>query len=402
MVNFLFSPLLSRLYSPESFGVFGTFVSLASIFTAGVTLQYSQSIILPKENQSAFELLLTSIIAVFFISISCFFLLFIIPNKYIPFIFQRDFLFFCIMMFLFVCITGLNLSFQSWCIRKKKFKVTSSSNVVRSITAIIFQLGLGFVDCSVWGLIVGSLIGLSLGSVNLFKIFLQDIIFLEPTSVQRLKTVAREYIDFPLYSAPQSILNAISQGIPVLLLSNFYDLSVVGFYAFGVKILQVPMAVVRNALRQVLFQKVSEVYNSKKKIMPLYLKSTLALFLCGLLPTLGLFFFAEDIYSFLFGERWREAGLYSSWIVLWMFFAFCNVPSTLCSRVLRKQRVLLIYDTILLFARVSGIVMFGMISGPLVTVIAISMIGVVFNLIYIVYIYFIVLSFEKKRAQGCL
>lgn len=399
VINFALSPVLSRVYSPEEFGLYGSFLSLVSIFSAGVTLQYSQAVMLPREDKKAFRLFVTSIISVCIVSSFLFLLIFFIPKKYIFFISDENFFVFLIIIPVFVCLTGLNLSFQSWCVRKKRFKETSYSSIIRSFTTIAVQLAVGIVGYTGIGLVIGSVIGIFFSSINLFKITLKDISLLKNISFNKIKYTAKKYIDFPIYGAPQSVLNATSQGIPVLLLAQFYDMSIVGFYAFGVKIIHVPMVFVLNALRQVLFQRVSELYNSGRRLLPLYLKSTIGLFLCGLIPATTLFFFAGDIYAFLFGQQWRESGVYSSWIVLWMLFAFCNVPSTLFSRVLRKQRFLLIYDVLLLVARITVIVISGMLFPAIFAVIAISLVGIVFNIFYILYIYKVIYIFEKRKME---
>ncbi|MCK7480582.1 MAG: hypothetical protein M0C28_27660 [Candidatus Moduliflexus flocculans] len=61
-----------------------------------------------------------------------------------------------------------------------------------------------------------------------------------------------------MYSASQNIINAVSGGLPVLLLTRFFGLPIAGAYAFAMGVLTFPMGFVLSALRQVLFQKASE------------------------------------------------------------------------------------------------------------------------------------------------
>ncbi len=44
---------------------------------------------------------------------------------------------------------------------------------------------------------------------------------------------AKRYIQFPLYSFPAGIINAIALQLPVFMLSAIYGLSVVGMYTFA-------------------------------------------------------------------------------------------------------------------------------------------------------------------------
>ena len=54
------TPIISRLFEPSDFGVFGAFTSVSSIVGAGATLQYAQALMLPKEEDDALHLFFLS------------------------------------------------------------------------------------------------------------------------------------------------------------------------------------------------------------------------------------------------------------------------------------------------------------------------------------------------------
>ena len=51
-LGFALSPIISRIYSPADFGVFGSFTAIVSVIAVGMTLEYSQALILPKEQDA--------------------------------------------------------------------------------------------------------------------------------------------------------------------------------------------------------------------------------------------------------------------------------------------------------------------------------------------------------------
>ena len=53
LLTVCFSPILSRLYDPNDFGVYGTFLSVAGVLSAAVTLQYSEALMLPHKDKEA-------------------------------------------------------------------------------------------------------------------------------------------------------------------------------------------------------------------------------------------------------------------------------------------------------------------------------------------------------------
>jgi hypothetical protein len=54
VLSFALSPIISRLYSPADFGVFGSFTAILGLVGAGITLEYSQALMLPKKKDEAF------------------------------------------------------------------------------------------------------------------------------------------------------------------------------------------------------------------------------------------------------------------------------------------------------------------------------------------------------------
>ena len=57
-ISLLSSPILSRLYTPEEFGVLTTFTSVYSVLLIAATCRYELAILLPKEEEEALSVTL--------------------------------------------------------------------------------------------------------------------------------------------------------------------------------------------------------------------------------------------------------------------------------------------------------------------------------------------------------
>lgn len=79
LIIVLTTPLLTRLYTPEEFGVYSVFLSLLFTGTILVSLRYETAIPLPEDEDQAFHLLVLSIILAFIISALLCILFFFIP-----------------------------------------------------------------------------------------------------------------------------------------------------------------------------------------------------------------------------------------------------------------------------------------------------------------------------------
>ena len=55
------SPILTRIYTPEEFGVFALYLSIIMLFSSLVAGKYELSILIPKHDKNAKNLVLLSI-----------------------------------------------------------------------------------------------------------------------------------------------------------------------------------------------------------------------------------------------------------------------------------------------------------------------------------------------------
>ncbi len=388
IIGFALTPIISRLFSPSDFGIFGSFYSVSAIITVGVTLQYTQAMMLPKAKADAINLFVLSCLSVVAITLLCLAMVLIAPAFFLN-IMKTHSTWMLALLVMAIFISGLNQSFQAWCVRVKAFKHTSASQVIRTVAANGTQIGLGwFQGGGAPGLILGALLADIMASINLARVLFSSLKTLRP-DIQwiRIKQLAIEYRDFPIYSASQNIINALFQGLPVLLLAQFYGIAVAGAYAFGVRLLQVPMNFILTALRQVLFQKACETHYQGRKLLPLYIKTTLGLFVIAFFPSVVLFIWSPQIFAWVFGSQWYAAGELARWLVLWLIVGFCNLPSTLFARILRQQKKLFFYELVCLVAATAALVGGGYFMKPINTVILYSVVGGSMNAFLIFWIY---------------
>lgn len=382
-VGFALSPIISRLFSPADFGIFGSFDAVASIIATVATLQYSQAIILPKENADAINLLAVSCLCTFILSILCLAGCLIAPGA-LNSLMKTSGVWALMLLVFATIVSGVNQSFQSWCVRARAFKHTSASQVVRSISSSSAQLGCGYFGVGAVGLVCSSILADILATANLGRVVLRDWRVLRHTACwQSMRRLAVEYRDFPMYSAATNLINAISMGLPMILLTHFYGLAVAGAYAFALRVLSAPMGFVLTALRQVLLQKATEAHNEGRRLMSLYKKITIGLFAMALLPSLILYACAPRFFAWIFGPQWLQAGEFASSLVLWLLFMFSNVPATLFGRIIRIQRQMFIFDVILMSVRIMSLYLGGMYFSPSKTILLFSVVGGVMNIVFI-------------------
>ena len=396
VIGYALSPVISRLFTPEDFGIFGSFTAVAGIIGALITLDYSQALMLPKEKSEAINLFCLSIISTIQISFLVAVFSLLKPSIFFSLTKTKG-ISFLLLFILTLITTGVNSGFQAWAVRSKEFKRTSASQVIRSIGSSSSRIIFGIFKSGGPGLIISNFLANVMASLNLIQVVIPDLrSFRKDISLTKIKFLAKEYIDFPLYSASQNFVNAISSGLPVLLITKFYGLSGAGAYAFGISILQAPMSLVLTALRQVLFQKACEFQHEGKGIFLLYIRTVLVLFSIAFVPSLILIIWAPQIFAFIFGARWHLAGILARSLIIWMLFAFCNLPAVIFSRIIRIQRFVFFYDLILLAVRTGALIIGGMFLKLTQTVTLLAIVGALMNMILI---YFVGRMISKKEGN---
>lgn len=398
VISFALAPIISRLYSPADFGVFGAYIAIIQVVAAAITLQYSQALMLPKQKSDAFGLFIISCLSTLTIAALCLVVCSSVPHFILNFV-KAPSAWILALIILGILAAGFNQAFQGWCVRNKAFKNTSASQIVRSISANGTQVGLGYLRGGPFILIFGAFFGDLLATLNLARVVLPDLkVFWRGIRWKRLWHLAKEYRDFPLYSASSNVINSLSFGLPVFLLTHYYGIAIAGAYAFGIRLLQAPMGLILTALRQVLYQKASETYNKGGRLVPLYLKISGGLFALGLVPSLILFIWAPQIFSWFFGAEWHTAGVFARSLILWLFFLFCNVPAVLFARIIRMQRKMFFFDQALLILRALALIIGGMYLTAAQTVLLFSLVGAVMNIVFITIIGFALMRIEGSKG----
>ena len=383
-VGFALSPAISRLFTPADFGVFGSFGAVAGMIAAFATLDYSQAVMLPSDREDAGQVFLLSCIVTLAVTFACGAVCVLLPDLLLGILGTQSGWLLAVLV-LAVLAGGLSASFQAWCVRNKAFRRTSSSQLVRGLSSNGLQVCFGFAHTGAPGLVISSVFAELLAGLSLAVVSRGDVrAILIRARWGHLKRLATEYRDFPLYSATQNLLNALSSGLPVLLLTHYFGIAVAGAYAFGIRLIEAPMSLVMSALRQVLFQRAGEMQHHGRPLSPLFLKSTAGLFGLGVGPALLLAFSAPALFAWVFGAQWRGAGEFARYLVVWLLFVFCNLPSVLFARLVRIQREVFLFNVVLLIARVSALMVGGTYLTALQTVGLFSVVGGVMNLALIV------------------
>lgn len=322
-VPILISPILTRIYTPHEFGVFGLYMACVSILSVFSTGRYDLSIIEPKHESVARILMLLSIYISIFFSLLLFVLICFFNSWFTSLLAEPDissWLYFLpISVFTISCFSV----FTHWMNRKKMYKDMSINRVVASTSVASFNLLFGLIKVLTGGLILGYIIA------QLITIFLLKRKLLTKDyriRFRRTFVIMKEYVHYPKYLIPATLASEVSSNFPIFLFTSFFNSSIAGFFSFANRVTTLPIAFIGNSIGEVYRQKAAEEYSLHRNCKALYLNTLKKLFFIGIWPFLILLFLGEYLFKFVFGLEWGEAGKIAECLSFLIFFQLLSTP----------------------------------------------------------------------------
>ncbi len=348
LLPFAVTPILTRMYSEKEFALYTSFFAIAGILEVGAGGRYQFAIVIPKSNEKATKIFILSIYITLIYSVLLFLIVFLIPKNNLLKIDQVIYL-----IPIYVLFFGLWSSFSNLSIRYKTFKDNAIAKVLQSVSYILSSMGIGMSKYTIYGLLVGKILGLFSSWLFLFK---KSKITTSTFRLNNLKLIAKEYIDYPKYGITPTFLNTISiQGI-VLVLTNFYSTNDLGYFGLTTLVLSAPIGLIGASYKDVFYQKIAFLINTKENLtqaFDFFKKSAIALLALGTPICLIIFFLGPDIFSFVFGEKWIRSGEFASVLAVSFLIKLIASPLSSVFNAANKLRVASIWQTLYFFTTFS-------------------------------------------------
>ena len=349
------SPILTRLYTPEDFGVFALFIAITGLFSTIASGRYELAIMLPKKDEDAINIFALAMVII--VSLSLFLLILVILfNGYFTTLLNNNEIgFWLYFMPLALFFTGLFNILSYFNNRKQNYKDIANATIIKSIILAIVQLSVGSIKAGASGLISGQIVSSLFANMRLLKNIIKDQTLLSKISKRKMTTLLKQYKDFPKYQAPHAMLNTFSSNIPIYIFAPFFGVTVVGLYALSTRIVVAPMMILAGASAKVYNQQITQLYNEKGDAYGFTLRLLKSLFKKIIIPFLIIVVFAPDIFAIVFGESWREAGVYTQILSPWLWMIFFAATISFVPSLLNLQRRALLLEIIYTTLRVVAI-----------------------------------------------
>jgi O-antigen/teichoic acid export membrane protein len=257
-VSVLASPLLTRLYSPQQFGILSVYSAILSILVVISSLRYELSLPLAASAEEALNLAAVcgAILAATTVLVGI--AAFCIPEASIehlwptPIYIQRVDAYRVLLIVGFLLLGGyyIALYLATW---QGAFTAIANTRMRQGIVGPTTQIGLGVFDAGAPGLVIGSILGQSASTLGLFRRAISPHrAHLRAVTWRRATALAWRYRRFPLIASWAALLDAAGgYSLLYLVVCLQYSARVAGFIFLSERIVARPLSVLGTSILQV-------------------------------------------------------------------------------------------------------------------------------------------------------
>lgn len=316
------SPILTRLYSPEQYGVSALFLSVSAILAVFCTGRYEMAIMQAK-YQAQVRLLvciafaLTVVIVVIFTLI--FYLQLLLGLNLYP---ELNQIIHFVPFYVVALVVFNTLSVQfNW---HKQYNTIASSQIVLAVLQSSARISFGYFGFKQFGLILGTLVAYVISSTGLglkaYMSYFRE--YSGELSLKKLRYIAIKYKNFPRFVIISDGLNIVATQSPVLLTGYFFEGQSLGLISLAIGVCGVPITVFGTSLSRIFKKEASDKYNKFGRCDALIAKTMKHLFIFLVPPFAILFLISPYAFEFIFGEPWRGAGVIVRYLIPLMYMQF--------------------------------------------------------------------------------
>lgn len=346
LLNVLVTPILTRMYSREDFGVASLFMGIINYMLIATTLRFDMAIFAQDDDLDAYMsfvlCLASNIIFSVLTLIACG-----AAYKFFPgWSFVKQLGIYIFLLPIALAVIGLYNCLEPWNIRSAKFKHLARTKINQGIVQCASSVGIGLLTPGPLGLLSSYIFGNGAGSWLLWTNVQEYVRTAKPhISIDKLKEVFKKNIQFPKFAVIAGLLNNSSVALPAILIFSIYGARVNGEFAVAMKVIGLPMSIAGLAISKVYMAEINRMaFNSPEKLLTFQRKTMIKLLpFAGLCLFLGLT--APYYFPIVLGHKWVSAGYFALSLSIFTSGQILISPISGLTTVLKRQDLQLKLDS---------------------------------------------------------
>lgn len=340
-------PVLSRLYSPTSFGHFGVFLAIASLVATIGTLRFEAAILLPGEESESAGICRLALVAAACSAGVLMLLASTLPLSDLSTLGVSGlagWLVGAISCGLFAAVIATG---AAWFNRHRSYAWISWSKVSQASLFVVLAIVLGLVGFHS-GLMAAWLGGTATIGLVVLVALARQTNRAQPVSMRRAASAHRRA---PLFLLPTAVLETATAVLPVFVISAWFGSDQAGQFSLAWRVLVLPAALIGAAVGQVFYQRFVVALRVGGDVRSMLRRTWLLLAAVGVVPTVLIAATGAEIFQRVFGPEWREAGYMASALAPLVLAIFISSPTSSSFIALGLQRWSLLFGLSMLVYR---------------------------------------------------
>lgn len=341
VVGILLTPIVTRLYAPEAFGLANVLGSVVMLFSVFATMGYHGAIILPQNDDNALNMLFVCFISMLGISTTSFFIVTVGKDFISAKLNAPELVNFLWLTPIFVFFHGIYQTLRYWNARLRLFDNIAISRITEILLKKCYQIPAGFLGYVTGGsLIFAGLFSAIAKNLILFKnIGLKNFGIIKKKDMPvKLLAGAKRYRKFPMFSVWSELLSRIPAIITSFLIIKYFGQDMLGYYGLSLMVLALPSTLITGSIHEA-FSPRAAMAKHRGKHVDLLEKVYGRIVVLMVFPFMILGLFGDRLFSFVFGPEWVQAGIIAQILVFRIFFEIIFSPSLSLVDIMEKQEL---------------------------------------------------------------
>jgi lipopolysaccharide exporter len=339
ILGLILTPIVTRLYAPEVFGLANIIGSMVMLFAVFSTMGYHGAIILPKNDKTSSNILLVCFTSLITVSVIVIFIVgagkvFIASKLNAPEL--VNYLWF---VPIFVFFHGMYQTLRYWKIRMRRFDNLATSRVSEIIVRKSYQIPAGLLGFGSFGsLIAADLAATIAKNIVLLKGVDIKISGINKKLLLKLWSVAKRYKKFPQFSVWAEFFSRMPSAIISFIIIRFFGQEMLGYYGLSLMVLSLPSTLISGSVSEAFAPRVAMAKHDNGHT-ELLEKIYARLVIVMIFPFIILGLFGNRLFPLVFGAEWMQAGIIAQILVFRIFFEIIFSPALSLVDIMEKQEL---------------------------------------------------------------
>ncbi|MFW5824521.1 MAG: lipopolysaccharide biosynthesis protein [Marinobacter sp.] len=329
-IGVLAIPVLTRIYTPDDYGVLSVFTAFVFMLLPILTLRYVMAVPLPRHDGTAMNLVALSAVAMLGFTVFFTLLFMLFAEPVLALLSMEALAPWWWLVVLGLLGTACYEIMTVWAQRKRSYRVIARTQVFQNLVGALIKILLGLLALKPGGLLLGQVASQSGGVGSYLRAFYKDFrVNRRFVTRHRMWVLAGRYRGFPIFRLPSRFLLIYSTQAPLLYSAALYGAGTTGHLGLAFMAMALPVTLISQSLADAFFAELSNLdRNDIRTQWRIAIRVIKVVSVISVPIFLFLFFFAKPLSVLVFGQDWAATGAFITALSPYLVVQLISNPLT--------------------------------------------------------------------------